>query len=343
MPNEPIRLLLVEDNEDDAILLTKILLDAGYVLTHERVETEGDFRKALERENWDVILADYSLPSFSAVRALEVVHELDLDHVPFVVVSGVVLDAEAIRLMEMGAHDYIIKGRYERLPPVVAREMRVARIRALERQAMRDLRTVVDALQIAHDVRAADLVGALELIVRALDLRDKETAGHSQRVTEMSVRLAGAMGKTDGDLERIRYGALLHDIGKMVVPDAILLKPAPLTDAEWVIMRQHPVYAYELLFPFVSLRSYLDIAHCHHEKWDGTGYPRGLKGEAIPMDARIFSVVDVWDAMRSHRVYRRAWPKKRVLAYIRSQSGKAFDPYVVKVFIKNIKSGALLV
>lgn len=167
----------------------------------------------------------------------------------------------------------------------------------------------------------------------ALDMRDKETEGHSQRVTELTVHLAVAMGVRDVEIEHIRRGALLHDIGKLGIPDAILLKPAALTPEEWEIMRKHPVYAYDLLNPIEYLRPALDIPHCHHEKWDGSGYPRGLAGEQIPLAARIFAVADVWDALTSDRPYRPAWSKAQALKYIREQAGKHFDPAVVEVFM----------
>ncbi|HKP51332.1 MAG TPA: PAS domain S-box protein [Chloroflexia bacterium] len=171
---------------------------------------------------------------------------------------------------------------------------------------------------------------------RALDLRDKETEGHTQRVTEMTLLLAQAMGIEGEELAQIRRGALLHDIGKMGIPDSILLKPGPLTDDEWVIMRKHPVYAFELISPITYLRPALDIPYAHHEKWDGTGYPRGLKGEQIPLAARIFAIVDVWDALRSDRPYRAAWPEEKTRAYIREQSGTHFDPEIVEIFLKVI-------
>jgi putative nucleotidyltransferase with HDIG domain len=177
----------------------------------------------------------------------------------------------------------------------------------------------------------------LEGLSRALDLRDKETEGHSQRVTELAVRLAEAMGVFKRELQYVRWGALLHDIGKMGIPDAILLKPARLTEEEWTIMRRHPVYAYELLSPIPYLRALLDIPYCHHEKWDGTGYPRGLKGEEIPLTARIFAIADVWDALRSDRPYRPAWPAHKAREYIREQSGKHFDPRVVEVFLQIVE------
>ena len=168
---------------------------------------------------------------------------------------------------------------------------------------------------------------------RALDLRDEETEGHSQRVTELTVRLARRMGVDDSELVHIRRGALLHDIGKMAIPDAILHKPGPLDDEEWKMMKKHPVYAYEMLSPIAFLKPALDIPYCHHEKWDGTGYPRGLKGEQIPLAARIFAVVDVWDALRSDRPYRKARPREMVYAYIQEQSGRHFDPQVVTAFL----------
>jgi putative nucleotidyltransferase with HDIG domain len=173
---------------------------------------------------------------------------------------------------------------------------------------------------------------------RALDLRDKETEGHTQRVTEVALKLAHAMGVSDEQLVHIRRGALLHDIGKMGVPDGILLKPDKLTEEEWEVMRKHPVYAYEMLMPIAYLRAALDIPYCHHEKWDGTGYPRGLRGEQIPLSARIFAVVDVWDALRSNRPYRAGWENEMVLNYLREQSGKHFDPRVVEKFLGQVVS-----
>ena len=170
---------------------------------------------------------------------------------------------------------------------------------------------------------------------RALDLRDRETEGHTQRVTELTVSLARQLGFSDEDVLQVRRGALLHDIGKMGVPDAILLKAGPLSEEEWVLMKKHPTFAYELLSPIRYLKSAaIDIPYCHHEKWDGTGYPRGLKGEQIPLAARIFSVADVWDALISDRPYRPAWTRERAVQYIRSQAGIQFEPRVVEAFIK---------
>jgi len=171
----------------------------------------------------------------------------------------------------------------------------------------------------------------------AMDLRDKETEGHTLRVTELTLKLAGKMGVSKQNLVHIRRGALLHDIGKLGVPDQILLKPDKLTDQEWIIMRQHPNYALEMLKPISYLQPALDIPYCHHEWWDGSGYPRGLKGEQIPLAARLFAIIDVWDALRSDRPYRSAWSEKKSLEYIKSQAGTHFDPDVVQAFLELIE------
>jgi PAS domain S-box-containing protein len=168
----------------------------------------------------------------------------------------------------------------------------------------------------------------------ALELRDKETEGHAQRVTEMTFRLAKQMGFSEQELVQIRYGALLHDIGKMGVPDRILLKPDTLTDEERGIMCMHPTYAYQMLKPITYLGCALNIPYCHHEKWDGTGYPRGLIGEQIPIEAQLFAVVDVYDALTSDRPYRKSWPHEKTLEHIQGLSGSHFCPQVVDEFIK---------
>lgn len=174
--------------------------------------------------------------------------------------------------------------------------------------------------------------------VHALDLRDHETSDHTQRVCDLTLRMARTMGVNETELEHIRRGALLHDIGKIGVPDHILRKPGKLDEAEWQIMRQHPVMAYKTLTGITFLSAALDIPFCHHEKWDGTGYPRGLHGQDIPLAARIFAVADVWDALSSDRPYRPAWQHAQVLEYIQAHAGTHFDPHVVELFIPLISN-----
>ncbi len=177
----------------------------------------------------------------------------------------------------------------------------------------------------------------LEGWARALDLRDHGTQDHTHRVVELAVKLGQRLGMPAEELTNLRRGAQLHDIGKMGVPDSVLLKPGPLTEEEWKVMRMHPVYAYEMLYPVPEFRKIIDIPYCHHEKWDGSGYPRELSREEIPLPARIFSVVDVWDALCSDRPYRTAWPEEKVVSYLKSQSGRQFDPQVVTEFLELVE------
>jgi putative nucleotidyltransferase with HDIG domain len=192
-----------------------------------------------------------------------------------------------------------------------------------------DLREANQELNRAYDA-------TLEALARALDHRDQEVEGHLERVAETTVRLARDMGVPEAELVHTRRGALLHDIGKMRIPDSILLKPGALNDDEWEIMHLHPVYAREMLWPISLLRPALDIPYCHHERWDGEGYPRGLKGDEIPLAARVFAVVDVWDALQSTRPYRAGWSAERVADYIGKRSGLDFDPMVVDVFLRSV-------
>ena len=196
-----------------------------------------------------------------------------------------------------------------------------------------DNANLFDHLQRSNTELIAAYDATIEGWSRALDLRDKETEGHTQRVTEMSVSLAKVLGLREAELIHVRRGALLHDIGKMAIPDRILFKPDVLTAEEWLIMRKHPEYAYDLITPISYLRPAVDIPYCHHEKWDGSGYPRGLKGDQIPLAARIFAVVDVWDALVSDRPYRPAWTAERAFAHLREQAGKHFDPMAVEAFL----------
>jgi putative nucleotidyltransferase with HDIG domain len=203
----------------------------------------------------------------------------------------------------------------------------------------------IDNAQLFDDLQRANLKlsvaydATIEGWSKTLEMRDKETEGHTQRVTHLTLQLAERLGIQAEMLPHVRRGCILHDIGKMAVPDSILLKPGPLTEEEWAVMHTHPTLAYEMLLPIEYLQPALDIPYCHHEKWDGTGYPRGLKGASIPLPARIFAVVDVWDALTSDRPYRKAWSRTEALKYIRDQAGRHFDPKVVEEFLKLIAGG----
>ena len=201
-----------------------------------------------------------------------------------------------------------------------------------------DNATLFDDLQRSNRELAAAYEATLEGWVRALDLRDRETQGHTQRVTKMTLELARTFNFTLDELIHLKRGALLHDIGKMGIPDSILNKPGPLSPDEWEIMRRHPIYAHRMLSSIDFLRPALDIPHYHHERWDGTGYPHRLRGPEIPLAARLFAVIDVWDALTSDRPYRNAWSQERVLDYIKSKANKDFDPEVVDLFVLFIRS-----
>jgi putative nucleotidyltransferase with HDIG domain len=186
-------------------------------------------------------------------------------------------------------------------------------------------------LQRSHAELLASYEATLEGWARALELRDNETQGHSRRVTTLAVDLARVLGMSEPELVHFRRGALLHDIGKMGIPDNILFKRGPLTHPEWDVMHMHPVYARDMLAPIPFLAPALDIPDAHHERWDGSGYPRGLRGEAIPWSARIFAVADAWDALTSDRPYRKAWSDADTWQYMKDQAGILFDPDVVRV------------
>lgn len=500
--SKALRVLIVEDDPDDAELVLLALRREGYEPVHRRVDNDRDLRVALLQEEWDIVLCDWSIPGFGAPAALEIVKASQRE-IPFVIVSGTIGEETAVTAMRAGADDFLLKGRLARLSPIVERELSESADRKRRYQAERALRAreailtavgsaaeqlvrapawedavreilarvgpvtgagriliyqnrahrggregvlrlawqaedmpphrpedglrtlrwagvipvwnlaetgrgigiqegdarlspearewmarhhaeslcvipvrtgtvwwgaimvvdaqrrewsdaeisalrvladalgaaiertgLIDSLRRSHAELAEAYDRTLEGWALALELRDEETAGHARRVTGMTLRLARAMGIRGEPLIHIRRGALLHDIGKMGVPDAVLLKPGPLSDEELEIMRLHPIYAYDLLRPIPYLSAALEIPYCHHERWDGSGYPRGLAGQDIPIAARIFAVVDAWDAMRSPRPYRDPLAEGTALARIRKAAGTQFDPSVVEVFLR---------
>lgn len=229
------------------------------------------------------------------------------------------VEASGVNLLD----DPVVNGIVVMFHDITARKEREKKIRSL----LLTLERSNEELSRAYDA-------AIEGWSYALDLRDRRTEDHTLRVTELTVRLARSLGLNEEQIMHIRRGALLHDIGKLGIPDDILNKPAALTEAEWAIMRKHPVHAYEMLQALDFLGPALDIPRYHHEKWDGSGYPGGLAGEGIPMSARLFAVVDVYDALTSDRPYRKAWKKERALNYIHDHIGSQFDPRIATVFLQ---------
>src|SRR5688500_4116940 len=332
-----LKVLLIEDSPDDAELLSRELKRAGREFKSRRVDEMGHLKEALRESTWDVVLADHSGPHIDSTQALSIVRAADMD-VPFIIVSGTISEEMAIEAMKAGASDYLTKGRLARLVPVIDRELRQAEERRTRRRLEtegreREQRAALE-LALAYDA-------TLEGWARALELRDSETEGHSRRVAALTDQIALMLGVPDEARVHIHRGALLHDIGKMAVPDGILLKPGSLNEDEWKILRQHPEHAVELLEPIEYLRPALDIPAYHHERWDGTGYPHGLKGEAIPLAARMFAVADVWDALVNERPYREAWSVTEVTRHLESLAGSHVDPSFVDLIPKMVPDGKM--
>lgn len=321
--------LIVDDEFAGRQTLESVLEGEGYdlVMAENGLQAIEKAKKHLP----DVILLDLMMPGMTGFEVCQHIrNDPQLAEIPIIVLTALDDRESMLTALKSGADDFISK-------PFDRHELRARLIGITRLNRYHKLIEERAKLKEAN----AQLLSAYEATIegwsRALDLRDKETEGHSQRVTKLTVDLAAEFGMNEEQLLHIRRGALLHDIGKLGVPDAILHKTGLLTDEEWVIMHKHPQFAYNMLHSVEYLRPALDIPFCHHEKWDGSGYPRGLKGDEIPIGARLFAIVDVWDALNSDRPYRSAWKKEEVFAFIQEQAGKHFDPKVVDVFFRVIK------
>jgi putative two-component system response regulator len=318
--------LIVDDEYIGRETLQSVLEGEGYDL--EMAENGFQAIEMAKKLLPDVILLDVMMPGMTGFEVCQRIRsDPQIAEIPIIVLTALDDRESLLNALKAGADDFISKpfDRYE----LRARLLGITRLNRYQKllQERAKLREANAQLLNAYEA-------TIESLSHALDLRDRETEGHSRRVTELTVRLAQALNLRDEEIMHLRRGALLHDVGKIGIPDSILHKPAPLTEEEWVIMRRHPQFAYEMLHPIEYLHPALDIPHSHHEKWDGTGYPRGLKGEEIPMVARLFALADVWDAVTSDRPYRAAWTEEEALTYIRDQSGKHFDPQVVELFFQ---------
>jgi putative two-component system response regulator len=319
-------ILIVDDEYTGRETLQSILEGEEY-----RLEMAENGPQALEKARRllpDVILLDVMMPGMTGFEVCERIrNDPQVAEIPIIVLTALDDRASLLTALQAGADDFISKpfDRYE----LRARLLGITRLNRYKKLLVE--RTKLEEAN-------ARLLAAYEATIagwsRAMDLRDHETEGHSRRVAELTVELAQAMGMSAEDIVHLRRGALLHDMGKIGIPDSILHKPTLLTEEEWIVMRTHPQLAYDMLNHIEYLHPALAIPYSHHEKWDGSGYPRGLKGEEIPLAARLFAIIDVWDALTSDRSYRSAWSETNARDYIREQSGKHFAPQVVELFFK---------
>ncbi len=319
MKNTKPIILVIDDDEVSSMAIEGLLMGNKYDLVFEFNGLDG-IERAIELHP-ELILLDVMMPGLDGFEVCRRIRSLpEISEVPIVMVTALVDDDDRVKGLQAGADDFINKP-YNRVE-LTARLHAILRLAKYRRIA---------------EEQAEFLLGydnTIEGLIKALDLRDKETEGHTRRVTEIVIKFARLAGFTVEELRYIKQGAMLHDIGKIGIPDSILGKTDNLNEEEWKIMRMHPVYAYQWLSSTEYLLPALDIPYCHHEKWDGSGYPRGLKGEDIPLAARLFAVVDVYDAMTSNRSFRSALSDLEALKYIKDQAGKHFDPRVVEEFLK---------
>jgi putative nucleotidyltransferase with HDIG domain len=325
---EPVHILVVDDEQAIRDVLSEGLSDSGY-----HCETAADGTEALQKvqgNGFQLVVSDIDMPQMDGVQLVQEIKKIRPE-IEIIMLTGVVDVDVAVQAIRLGAADYLTK-------PFNLAEVRITVERALEKQRLlRENREYQKNLEAKVQERTAELSRSyqttLEALATALDTRDSETLGHSLRVAAYTVAVARRMGIDEPELTDMYRGALLHDVGKIGIPDAILRKPARLTPEEWVEMRKHPEIGDRILQGIGFLEGARPIVLSHQERFDGSGYPRGLKGAAIPLGARIFSVVDTLDAMTSDRPYRKALSYESARAEIVKYSGSQFDPEVVRVFL----------
>ena len=319
------KILVVDDEPIARATIQALLGDGNYEIFMAENGADG-VRLAADVQP-DVILLDVMMPNMDGFEACRKIRSMpDLAEVPILLLTALDDQRSKMTGLRSGADDFVVKPFN-----VLELQIRVQNMTRLNRYRMlleqrHELERLHEELTIAYD-------RTIEGWSQAVDLRDRETEEHTERVVRMVLYLAQAVRMSDEQMIHIRRGAILHDVGKLAVPDSILQKPGPLSADEWVIMKRHTSLAYEWLSKIAYLLPAVDIPYCHHEKWDGSGYPRGLKGDEIPLSARLFAIADVWDAMTSARPYHPAMKREVVLAYIQSQRGKHFDPAVVDLFL----------
>jgi putative nucleotidyltransferase with HDIG domain len=331
------RILVVDDEEAIREIVSSMLTTAGYACKHAGSGLEA-LAVLTSGEEFELMLSDLMMADLDGIGLLERTKEKYPD-MPVVMVTAVHDISVALRAIRDGAYDYLLKPfEREQLLNTVSRALENRRLKMENRTYQINLESLVEARTDQLQAAMADLTRSyditLEALGNALDLKDAETEGHSRRVTAFTIAIARAMGLPREQIPVIARAAFLHDIGKMAIPDAILRKPDKLTADEVVIMNEHAYHGYQILKKIPFLMEASEIVYAHQERFDGTGYPRGLKGVEIPLGARIFSIADTLDAITSDRPYRQRQPLQAARAEIQKWSGRQFDPEIVKVFLE---------
>ncbi|HEY3176318.1 MAG TPA: HD domain-containing phosphohydrolase [Candidatus Polarisedimenticolia bacterium] len=344
-------LLIVDDEQVIREVLTERLTVAGYHCDAASNSTEA-LRRLTDGDRYSLVLSDIDMPGLNGMALLKEI-KAKYPEIDVVMVTGVVEVDTAVQSIRMGASDYITKPFH--LDEVVItvertlekrrlikenREYQVSLERMVEERTQEVVRKSAEVERLYQELKTAferihtTYNTTLEALMEALDTRDTETQGHSRRVSEFTLAVARRMGVTEPELTQMKWGALLHDVGKIGIPDAILRKPGPLTPEEWVEMRKHPELGRRILAGIKFLEGAVPIVYCHQERFDGTGYPRGLSGDQIPLGARIFAAVDTLDAMTMNRPYRKAMEYQRAREEVMKFGGTQFDPRVVEAFLQ---------
>ncbi|MDQ6653404.1 MAG: response regulator [Acidobacteriota bacterium] len=333
LSGERSRILIVDDEPEITAILSDLFAARYYTTSAASAE---EALEVLARNYYELVVSDITMPGMSGLEMIPHVRTMSPNTV-VVMISGMQTVESAIDALRLGAFDYVMK-------PFDLRQVEAVVKRALEHQGLIIAKQrYEDHLEELVEQRTAELDQALNsledayrstlrALTAALETRDLETHGHSERVVTYSLRLGTEYGLDSGRIKALEFGSLLHDIGKIGVPDSILRKPAKLTDEEWVLMREHPLHGQQILRGIEFLQGAALVVAQHHEKWDGSGYPHGLHGEDIDLCARIFSVADAFDAMTSNRVYRKGKPYQDAAKELDDWAGKQFDPKVVEAF-----------
>lgn len=332
--SHPRKILIVDDEPIIRDLIGRYFTRRNYEVS--LVSNAHEALMAFQKEKYDIAITDIKMPDYDGKWLLRQILNED-PNMAVIMITGMDDTKEAVDCLRLGAYDYIVK-------PFDVEEIRIAVDRAHERKSLLlEKQNYQAKLEIKVRERTLELLRAyeeiestyqktLEALITALDVREKSTGGHSKRVVEYTRLLAGKLRIRGPQLTSVTRGALLHDVGKIGIPDGILLKPGPLNDEEWSIMRQHTLIGYHMLKGIKFLKPAMNVVKYHHERWDGKGYPEGLSGETIPLGARIFAVADSFDAITSHRVYQKAHPMDEARSILAEEAGKQFDPKIVEAF-----------